>query len=68
VRTPPSAKLNVKPGPDVACILVFTILLVPADCHFFAFFGVFSGDFGYLHSRSIPDLLLLLSYFLSVSQ
>jgi len=35
---------------------------------FFAFFGVFSGDFGFLHSRSIPDLLLFLNYFLSVSQ
>jgi len=35
---------------------------------FFAFFGVFSGDFGYLYSRSIPDLLLFLNYFLSASQ
>jgi len=34
----------------------------------FAFFGVFSGDFGFLYSRSIPYLLLFLNYFLSVSQ
>ena len=43
---PPPAKLNVKTGPNVACILVFTILLVSADCCFFAFFAVFSGDLG----------------------
>jgi len=42
--------------------------LVSVDCCFFAFFGVFSGDFGFLYSRSIPDLLLFLNYFLSVSQ
>jgi len=29
---------------------------------------VFSGDFGFLHSCSIPGLLFLLNYFLSVSQ
>ena len=44
------------------------ILLVSVDCCFFAFFGVFSGDFGFLHRHSIRDLLLFLSYFLSVSQ
>ena len=32
------------------------------------FFGVFSGDSGFLFSRSLPDLLLFLNYFLSVSQ
>ena len=35
---------------------------------FLAFFGMFSGDFGFLYSRSIPSLLLFLNYFLSVSQ
>jgi len=35
---------------------------------FFAFFGVFSGDFVFLYSCSIPDLLLFLNYFLSVIQ
>jgi len=35
---------------------------------FFPFFGVFSGDFGLLYSRSIPDLLLFLNCFLSVGQ
>ena len=49
-------------------ILLFTILLVSVDCCFFAFFGVFSNDFGFLCSRSIPDLLLFLNYFLSVDQ
>ena len=38
------------------------------NCCFFAFFGVFSGDFGFLYCRSMPDLLLLLNYFLSVGQ
>jgi len=47
---------------------MFTILLVSVDFCFFAFFGVFSSDFGFLYSRSIPDLLLFLNYFLSVGQ
>ena len=60
---PPPAELN------VACILlVFSILLVSVDCCFFTFFVAFSGDFGFLYSRSIPGLLFLLNYFLSVSQ
>ena len=58
----------ISPGSYVACILAFTILLVSVDCCVFAFFGVFSGDFGFLHSRSIPDMLLFLKYFLSFSQ
>ena len=54
------AKVNVKTGPlHLACTLVlFSILLISVDCCFFAFFGGFSGDFGFLHSRSMPDLLL----------
>jgi len=35
---------------------------------FFAFLGLFSGDFGFLYSRAIPELLLFLNYFLSVNQ
>jgi len=35
---------------------------------FFAFIGVFSGDFGFLYrSVLLPDFLLFLNYFLSVS-
>jgi len=68
VRISPPVKLNAKPGPDLGCILVFTILLVPVDCCFFTFFGMFSGDFGFLYSRSIPELLLFFNYFQSVSQ
>jgi len=65
---PPPAKLNVNTGPYLACISVFTNLLVSTDCCFFAFFGVFAGDFGFLYSCSIPGLLLFLICFLSVSQ
>ena len=65
---PPPAKLNVNTGPLPSLYFVFTILLVSVDCCFFAFFGVFSGDFGFLYSRSIPSLLLFLNYYLSVSQ
>jgi len=65
---PSPAKLNVKTGSYLGFILIFAILLVSVDCCFFEFFGVFSGDFGFLYSRSIPDLLLFLKYFLSLSQ
>ena len=70
VRTAASttAKLNAKTGPLPS--LYFGIYysfgfsrLLP-----FAFFGVFSGDFGFLFCRSIPDLLVFLYYFLNVSQ
>jgi len=66
VRIATPAKLNVKTEPRLACSLVFTILLVSVDCCFFAFFGVFSSDFGLLYRRSKPDFLLFLNYFLSV--
>jgi len=61
----PPAKLNVKTGSQPSLYLNiyysfgFSRLL---------FFRVFSSDFGFLYSRSIPDLLLLLNYFLSVGQ
>ena len=69
-RTAPPhlAKLNVKTGPlrnlyfGIYYSFGFSRLL------FFAFLGVFSGDFGFLYSRSIPGLLSFLNYFLSVSQ
>jgi len=66
-ETPPSAKLNVKTGPR-ANLHFGAILLVSVDCCFCAFFGVFSGDFGFLYCCSIPDLLFFLNYFLSVGQ
>jgi len=66
IATP--SKLNVKTEPRIPCFIVFTILLVSVDCCFFASFGVFSGDFGFLHRRSIPDFPLFLTYFLSVSR
>jgi len=62
----PLVKLNVKTGPlhslyfDIYYFFGFSRLL------FFAFLGVFSGDFGFLYSRLIPGLLLFLNYFLSV--
>jgi len=63
-RTPPLAKLNVKTGPLPS--LYFGIY------YSFGFsrllFFVFSGDFGFLYSCSIPGLLLFLNFFLSVSQ
>jgi len=64
----PLAKLNVKTGPlrslyfRIYCSFGFSRLL------FFAFFGVFSGDFAFLYNCSIPGLLLFFNYFLSVSQ
>jgi len=62
-----SANLNVKTGPLPS--LYFGIYYsFDFSIDFFAFFGVFSSDFVFLYSRSIPDLLLFLNYFLSVSQ
>jgi len=46
VRTVPPGKLNVKTDPQLTCISVFGILLVFSRS-FFAFFGVFSGYFGF---------------------
>jgi len=64
----PPSKINVKTGPlpslnfGIYCSFGFSRLF------FLSFFGVLSGDFGFLFSRSIPNLLLFLKYFLSVSQ
>jgi len=65
----PPAKLNVKTGPLPS--LYFGVIYYSfgfSRLFFFCVFGVFSGDFVFLHSRSIPDLLLFLNYFLGVSQ
>jgi len=55
----PPAKLNVKTGSLPS--LYFGIIYYSfgfSRLLFFAFFGVFSGDFGFLYSRSMLDLLL----------
>jgi len=64
----PPAKLNIKTRPLPSLYFGICYFLVSVDCCVFAFFGVFSRDFGFLYSRSIPDLLLFLNYFLSDSQ
>ena len=63
MRTALPAKLNVNTGilPSLYFGIFYSFgfsrLLV------FAFFGVFSGDFRFLYSRSIPDLLFFLKFF-----
>jgi len=64
----PPAKLNVKTGPLRSLYFGIYYSFDFSRLLFFAFFGVFSGDFGFLYSRSIPSLQLFLNYFLSVSQ
>jgi len=65
---PPPAKLNVKTGPLRSLYFGIHYCFGFSRLLFFAFFWVFSGDFEFLYSRSIPGLLLFLNYFLSVSQ
>ena len=65
---PPLAKLNVKTGPLPSLYFVIYYSFGFSRLLFFAFFGVFSGDFGFLYSCSITGLLLFLNYYLSVSQ
>ena len=65
---PPLAKLNVKTRPLRSLYFGIYYSFGFSRLLFFAFFGVFSGDFGFLYSCSIPGLLLFLNYFLSVSQ
>jgi len=62
------AKLNVKSGPLTSLYFGIYYSFGFSRLLFFAFVGVFSGDFEFLCCRSIPDLLLFLNYFLSVSQ
>jgi len=68
VRTAPPAKLNVKTGPLPSLYFGIYYSFDFSKLLFFAFYGVFSGDFGFLYSLSIPDLLSFLNYFLRVSQ
>ena len=65
---PPLAKLNVKTGTLRSLYFGIYYSFGFSRLLFFAVFGVFSGDFGFLYSRSIAGLLLFLNYFLSVSQ
>ena len=65
---PPPAMLNVKTGPLPSLYFGIYYSFGFSRLLFFVFFGVFSGDFGFLHSHSIPDLLLFLNSFLSVCQ
>jgi len=67
VRISPTVELNVKTGPLASLYFGIYHSFGFSRLLFFAFFGVFSGDFGFLYSRSIPDFLLFLNYFLSVS-
>jgi len=65
---PPLAKLNVKTGPLRSWYFGIYYSFGFSRLLFFAFLGVFSGDFGFLYSCSIPGLLSFLNYFLNVSQ
>jgi len=65
---PPFAKLNVKTRPLRSLYFGIYYSFGFSRLLFFAFLGVFSGDFGFLYSRSIPGLLSFLNYFLSVCQ
>ena len=67
-QTAPLAKLNVKTRPLHSLYFGICYSFGFSRLLFFAFFGVFSGDFVFLYSCSIPGLLLFLNYFLSVSQ
>jgi len=63
----PLAKLNIKTGSLRSLYFGIYYSFGFSRLLFFAFFGVFSGDFGFLYSCSMPGLLLFLNYFLSVS-
>ena len=65
---PHPAKLNVKTGPLRSLYFGSYYSFGFSRLLFFAFFWVFSGDFGFLYSCSIPGLLLFLNYFLIVGQ
>jgi len=65
---PPPAKRNVKTRPLPSLYFGICYSFDFSRLLFFAFFGVFSSDFGFLYSRSIPNLLLFLHCFLSVGQ
>jgi len=67
VRSAPPTKTNVNAGPLSSLYFGIYCYLVSVDWCFVAFFAVFSDDFVFF-IPSIPDLLLFLEYFLSVSQ
>jgi len=64
----PPAKKNIKSGPLPCLYFAIYYTFVFRRLLFFAFFGVLSGDFGFLYRHSILDLLLFLNYFLSDGQ
>ena len=57
----PPAKRNVKTRPLPCLYFGICYSFDFSRLLFFAFFGLFSSDFGFLYSRSIPDLVLFLS-------
>jgi len=65
---PPPAKLNKKTGPLPSLYIGIYYSFGFSSLLLFCLFGMFSGDFGFLYSRSILDFLLFLNYFLSVSR
>jgi len=64
----PPAKRNVTTGPLPSLYFGICYSFHFSTLFFFGFFGLFSSDFGFLYSRSIPNLILFLHYFLSVGQ
>ena len=64
----PPAKRNVKTGPLPSLYFGIYYSFGFSRLLFFAFFGLFSSDFGFLYNRSIPNLLFFLHYFLGVGQ
>ena len=60
----PLGKLNVKNGPSLADILVFSIILVSSS--FFVFIGVFSFFFSKCRHPRHPVSLPFLTFFLTV--
>jgi len=68
VRTAHPATINVKTGPPPGLYFSIYYSFGFSRLLLFAFFGMFSGDFGFMYIQLIPDLLLFLNYFLSVSQ
>jgi len=66
-ESPPPVKLNIKNGP-LPILYIGIYYSFGFSRYFFCVFGVFSGIFRFLYSRSIPDLLLFLNNFLSDSQ
>jgi len=64
----PPAKPNIKTRPLPSLYFGIYYSFGFGGLFFFAFFGVLPSDFVFLYNRSMPDLVLFLNYFLSVSQ